>query len=186
LSSKDKDKEIRLVPLKCPDCDKLLDKKGRYFASCGACGKIYQVTRAGLKPARIRTAKGQGKILKPFWVFKVDVKITHRDASGSLGSFFEKFFGGGSSEGEIRVFIPAYEISPSEMLDAALTMTERQPKYEAMEMGNAVGVDITEDEAKKYVVPVIMGLEVRRKDTLHSIRFNVKLKESSLDWVWVG
>ena len=177
-------KEIKLVPLKCPDCTKLLDKKGEHFATCNACGKTYQVTRAGLKPARIRTAKGQGKTLRPFWVFRVEVRITHRDATGSIGSFFNSLFGSEKSGGEMRIFIPAYEIRSSEMLDAALRMTERQPKYEAMEMGNAVGVDITEDEAKKYVVPVIMGLEVARKDTLHSIRFEVKLKESSLDWVW--
>lgn len=179
-------KEIKLVPLKCPDCGKLLDKKGKHFATCNACGKTYQVTRAGLKPARIRTAKGQGKTLRPFWVFRVEVRITHRDASGSIGSFFDSLFGSGKPGGEMRVFIPAYEISPSEMFDVALGVTEHQPKYEAMEMGNAVGIDITDEEAKKYIVSVIMGLEVRRKDTLHSIRFDVKLKESSLDWIWVG
>ncbi len=172
------------MPLKCPDCAKLLDKKGTHFATCNACGKTYQVTRAGLKPARIRTAKGQGKTLRPFWVFRVEVRITHRDASG-IGGFFEKLFGSGKPDGEMSVFVPAYEISSSDMFDVALGLTERQPRYEAMEMGNAVGIDITEEEAKKYIVPVIMGLEVRRKDTLHSIRFDVKLKESSLDWVWV-
>lgn len=177
-------KEIKLVPLKCPDCEKLLDKKGSHFATCNACGKTYQVTRAGLKPARIRTAKGQGKAMRPFWVFRVNVRITHRDASGSVGSFFASLFGSGASGGEMMVFIPAYEMEASEIFDVALKMTERQPKYEAMEMGNAIGVDMTEDEAKKYVLPVIMGLEVRRKDTLHSIRFNVKIKESTLDWVW--
>ncbi|MEO0141230.1 MAG: hypothetical protein ABIM88_06780 [candidate division WOR-3 bacterium] len=177
-------KEIRLVPLRCPDCDKLLDKKGEHFATCNACGKTYQVTRAGIKPTRIRTAKGQGKTLRPFWVFRCDVQITHRDASGSVGSFFEKLLGGGSGSGEIRVFIPAYHLDSEEMFEVAMRMTERQPKYEAMDMGNAIGIVIPEDEAKRYIVPVVMGLEVRRKDTLHSIRFNVKLKESSLDWVW--
>lgn len=172
------------MALKCPECEKLLDKKGEHFASCNACGKTYQVTRAGLKPARIRTAKGQGKTLRPFWVFRVEVRITHRDAKGSIGSFFDSFFGSGKSGGEMRVFVPAYQVSSDEMFDAAIRMTERQPKYDAMDMGNAVGIDITEDEARKYIVPVIMGLEVRRKDTLQSIRFDVKLKESSLDWVW--
>ncbi|MGB9590843.1 MAG: hypothetical protein ACPL68_08155, partial [Candidatus Hydrothermia bacterium] len=162
-------KEIKLVPLKCPDCEKLLDKKGRHFATCNACGKTYQVTRAGLKPARIRTAKGQGKTLRPFWVFRVEVRITHRDAIGSASSFLSSLFGSEKSGGEIRVFVPAYDIRASEMFDTALQITERQPKYEAMEMGNAIGIDITEEEAKKYIVPVIMGLEVRRKDTLCSI-----------------
>jgi len=163
----------------------LLDPKGEHFASCNACGKSYEVTRKGLKPARIRTAQGQGKTLKPFWVFAVDIKITQRSASGSVGSFLGKLLGSDKDTGAIRVFVPAYDLRAEDMMNLALAVTERQPKYEVTEMGDVLSVIMTEDDARKFIVPVVMGLEVRRKDTLHSISFDVKIKESSLDWVWI-
>ncbi len=180
------EKSIKLVPLKCPDCGMLLDPKGERFASCNACGITYQVTRSGLLPVKIRTAKVEGKTLRPFWVFKVNVKITHRDATGSVGSFFGKLTGSDqSAAGDLRVFVPAFKTSSSDLMKLALRLTERQPKYATTDIGEVRDVVLTEDEAKKFIVPVVMGVEVRRKDTLHSISFDVKIQGATLDWVWV-
>ena len=176
-------KGITLVPLKCPDCGVLLDKKGERFARCNACGVTYQVTRRGLTPVKLRTSRQDGQ-KKPFWVFRVKVKITHRDATGNIGSLIGKLAGDSGAEGEIRVFVPAYETG--NIMNTAIAVTQAQPRYDVSEIGDVMGVVLTEDEAKRYLVPVIMGLEVKRKDTLHSIGFDIKVQEVSLDWVQVG
>jgi ribosomal protein S27AE len=170
---------LRLVALKCQKCGSLLnaDTKDVVFY-CGNCDSGFELIneKDELVPVSIDFAIPNKKmtaeiIYYPFWVFEANVKISGRDAAGSITGFIMNIFG--KEDKQVgKFYVPAFETPLENIRKLGLEFTKAQPEFDVLKKGKLKGCSYSSKDAMKFADFIFLSMEAGKSDTLRSISYD--------------
>jgi len=173
---------LRLVALKCQKCGSLLnaDTKDVVFY-CSNCDSGFELIneKDELVPVNIDFAIPNKKmnaevVYYPFWVFDANIKISGRDAAGSITGFIMNIFG---KEDKMvgKFYVPAFETSLENVRKLGLEFTKGQPEFESLKKGKLKGCSYSSKDAMKFADFIFLSMEAGKSDMLRSISYDLGL-----------
>lgn len=173
---------LRLVPLKCKKCGSLLNADTRdvvYY--CGNCDSGFELIneKDELVPVNIDFAipnkkMDTEKIYLPFWVFDANIKISSRDAAGSITGFIMNIFGA-ENKSAGKFYVPAFETSLENIRKLGLEFTKSQPEFDVIKKGKLNGCSCSSKDAEKIADFIFLSIEAGKSDMLKSITYSLGL-----------
>jgi hypothetical protein len=173
---------LRLVALKCQKCGSLLnaDTKDVVFYCCN-CDSGFELIneKDELIPVNIDFAIPNKKmnsevVYYPFWVFDANIKISGRDAAGSITGFIMNIFGK-EDKTVGKFYVPAFETSLENVRKFGLEFTKGQPEFDVLKKGRLKGCSYSSKDAMKFADFIFLSMEAGKSDMLRSISYDLGL-----------
>lgn len=173
---------LRLVALKCRKCGSLLNADSRDVVFyCGNCDSGFELIneKDELVPLSIDFAIPNKKmnaelVYYPFWVFDANVKISSRDAAGSITGFIMNIFG--KEDKKVgNFYVPAFETPLENVRKLGLGFTKGQPEFDVLKKGKLKGCTYSSRDAMKFADFIFLSMEAGKSDTIRSISYDLGL-----------
>jgi len=191
---------FELVPLDCPACGAPLAAEATdvvyYCTACRSGFRYDPSVPRRLAPVEVafvasphRAAEGYA----PFWLLPARVEILERDAgasgviSGLLG-----FFTGATDDspaGDGTFVVPAFPLPIADAVELALRYTLELPGFDELRGERLTGGVCDVDDARKLAEYTLVASEVRKRDTLRNLRYDLSFGPARLlgvPWVRSG
>jgi hypothetical protein len=130
---------MKIMQVSCPYCgEPVFSKSVDPVILCKSCGRLH--TREGValtvdyEAGELHLPGDGPQVYLPFWVLDVAYHIENIDNKEFLG-FWKKFLWTGEKEettdGSLRMFVPAFDIEPAAFKEMAMEFIARPPGYKA-------------------------------------------------------
>lgn len=178
---------LKLTKVNCPKCNAQLVSKQReedLLFLCD-CGTIHtrdpepQVIEYDI--AKQRDAANPNRFYIPFWRVSAFVRVYDTDVVGGFFALTNLFGGGGGqTQGDIDVYVPAAKMPAQEFRKWATMLTNRPPAYtKEKDFGGVwrMPCNISNEEARKMADFVILTNEAEKPGTMQSIRYDMTINK---------
>jgi hypothetical protein len=170
-------RSIRLIPLKCIQCQAPLPAKADEIAwRCTTCGAGQRLGEDKLLPLDIHFAEAQGQAWRPYWVFEGSVTIVRRQTQRGSGRGFDW--------SKVKHWwLPAFTLKIEQAQQIAVQLTRTQPVMSSVPTPPGVaitGCTLSPEDARKLAEFVVLSLEAGQPDWLQSIDFRLDLGQPVL------
>ncbi|MEW5761336.1 MAG: hypothetical protein AB1779_11290 [Candidatus Thermoplasmatota archaeon] len=177
---------VKVMPVKCPKCNSVIQSKKRDMVFYCSCGTIH-TRNGGQKILAYEIAdfmkQAQGdKIYVPFWRLYANVNITAEKISGGFISQLANLLS--AKGGNIFIFVPGVDWSPDVYKYWAQTLTLNPPRYYVSPSFNVnverIPCEISDFDAAKYADFLVLTFEAEKPGVLQYIDYSMKVMETKL------
>ena len=179
---------MKVVQIKCPRCQQPIYSKVKDLAFyCGHCRTMHirdgGVNIIDFDIGEFNPGAPQDRMYMPFWRLFTNVRINQSKSAGGALYKLGRFLGGGSNDGNVFIYIPAWEMNVSEFKHWAVSLTEAQPMYSLRGDFNNVErtpTAVTREEAMQMADFVVVTMEAEKPGTLQYLDYSLNVQDARL------
>lgn len=178
----------KVVQIKCPKCNTpIFSKQVDSVFLCDTCGTMH-VRDNGVEIMDYHVGKyvrqGEGeRVYYPYWVLNTGFVIDDIHTEGGGLSNLFGLLGGQNRQGNIVMYLPAFETEAMSFKETAMQMTGSPPRYEAgrLEPGaKRIPVTLTSDELQPVAEFLFVTGVAEKPGVLQRLSYRISLGSKSI------
>lgn len=178
----------KVIQIRCPKCNTpIFSKQVDSVFLCDSCGTMH-VRNTGVETLEYRVGRfvrqGEGeRVYYPYWVVNAGFVIDDIQTEGGGLSNLFGLLGGQARQGNIVMYMPAFETEAVAFKETAMQMTGSPPQYEAgkFEPGvKRVPVDLTSDELQPVTEFLFVTGVAEKPGVLQRLSYRLSIGSKSI------
>ena len=178
----------KVIQIKCPKCDTpIFSKQVDSVFLCDNCGTMH-VRDSGIETIGYAVGKfarqGEGeRIYYPYWVLNVAFVIDEIQTEGGGLSNLFGLLGGEARQGNIVLYLPAFDTEAMAFKETAMQLTASPPRYEAgkLEPGTKrIPVTLTSDQLQHVAEFLFVTGVAEKPGVLQRLSYRLNIGPKSI------